>query len=606
MNKKNTRKIETYSSHDEFSFFFETNRFDSENCRSLYFTRPIKILRMDSAADIDRFFAELEEYSQNYYLAGFFSYELGYLLEPACNMQEFTSDFPFALFGVYESPAEYYYSGNCPEGTAFDLPLPSGQYIINNLRMSISESEYRKCIAQIKEHLLQGDIYQVNYTIKYLFVFSGDPYALYCDLKNRQYVSYNVFGRFDEYSILSLSPELFFKKQGNSITVRPMKGTFARGRTLEEDIKNLKFLAGDEKNRSENLMIVDLMRNDLTRICNPCSVKTVSLFDIEQYKTLFQMTSTVTGELSVDGSFRSLTQALFPSGSITGAPKISSMKIIRQLEHDERKIYTGALGFIEPGGNATFNVAIRTILIKDGKGEMGAGGGIVYDSTPEDEYNELQLKAEFLVKKPHPEFFLIETLLYDGSFHNLERHILRMKESAEYFDYAFDSGELMGHLDNIQPQLTAQRYRVRVLLGRFGDISATPSEIDYQPGSLQVMLSSKTTDSNDNFYFHKTTNRVLYERELAAAREMGFFDVLFLNKKGELTEGSITNVYLEINGIVYTPPVECGLLGGTMRAKLIDEGKVKEKLLLIKDLTKARKVYISNAIIGFREAELTI
>ncbi len=395
------------------------------------------------------------------------------------------------------------------------------------------------------------------------------------------------------------------------MVVKPMKGTWHRGRNISEDKKNYDIFSNDEKNRSENIMIVDLLRNDLGKISRGGSVKVEKLYEVEKYNTLFQMTSTVKSVLDSNTSIYDLIKSIFPSGSITGAPKIRSMEIIKELEKEERRIYTGSIGFFMPGGDSVFNVAIRTILLNGNKGEMGIGGGIVYDSTPEDEFRECKLKADFLVQKAIPEFSIIETILYDKKqYEHLDLHIKRMRESAEYFDYIFNEENLMQYLNDLQNSMADGRYKVRVLLDRFGHFSLTHTKIENQNNHedierLKVAISERRTKSSDIFLFHKTTVRDLYEKEFALSRERGFFDVIFLNENGEITEGSITNIYAKINGALITPPLECGLLNGTIRQSLLDNNNVTEKKLSLLDLQNAEAVYISNAIIGFREAILT-
>ena len=475
---------------------------------------------------------------------------------------------------------------------------------MRNAALNVSEQEYHKNINKIREHIINGDIYQANYTIKYHFDFSGSPLGLYNDLKKKQNVAYNVFAKFDDCCVLSLSPELFFRKRGNRITVKPMKGTIKRGKNISEDLENSGFLYSDEKNRSENVMIVDLLRNDIGKISERGSVKVTKLYEIEKYNTLFQMTSTIQSRLLKNVSIHEMIKSLFPSGSVTGAPKLRSMEIINGFEIDERKIYTGAIGFFEPSGNAEFNIAIRTVLLCGSRGEMGIGGGIVYDSSPEGEFQECRLKGNFLLQKSAVNFQLIETILFDKKYRRLGHHIKRLKESAAYFDYRFSKKDLIRQLEDSAGPLADGRYRVRILLDKTGRLTVTRTHIDEPLNEYRITISEKRTNSDDIFLYHKTTNRELYTNELEKARENGFFDILFFNDKDELTEGSITNVYFLQGGIIYTPPVKCGLLNGTMRQSLINKNKILEKLITYDELKIADAIYISNAIIGFQKASL--
>ncbi len=407
---------------NKYFFYFETDKIDAQNFQSYYFNNPIKVISFHNPKDMKEFFVLIEKLSKQYYLAGFFSYELGYLFEKSF-VSEKKSLFPYALFGVFEKPAIYnhkkekFITGGM--STASGMGGMSAYYQIKNLRYNIKKEEYFKNINSIKKLIVSGDTYQINYSMKCKFNFSGSPFCLYSDLKKKQRVSYSVFASVGDYSILSFSPELFFDKKGEVIKMKPMKGTVKRGFNSERDNINKKFLENDTKNRSENIMIVDLLRNDLSKISASGTVKTANLFNVEKYNTLYQMTSSIESRLKKNLTIYEIIKNIFPSGSITGAPKISSMKIIKNLEKEERKIYTGALGFFCPDNSAKFNVAIRTILINGnvaGSGhcgalrktthkrrflaeqiaEMGVGGGIVYDSTKKDEFAECKLKAQFL------------------------------------------------------------------------------------------------------------------------------------------------------------------------------------------------------------------
>ncbi len=385
-----------------------------------------------------------------------------------------------------------------------------------------------------------------------------------------------------------------------------MKGTYKRGNDIYEDRENSLFLQNDEKNQSENIMIVDLLRNDIGKISEQGSVKVTKLYEIEKYNTLFQMTSTIESRLIKDVSKYELIKSIFPSGSVTGAPKIRSMEIINELENEERKVYTGSIGFFEPSGDAIFNVAIRTILLQDSRGEMGIGGGIVYDSSPESEFEECKLKADFLVQEARGNFQIIETMLFDKNYKHLDLHLKRLKESAEYFDYKFDRTALMLRLNKLAESLTHGRYKVRILLDESGKMQIAQTKLDDIAADYKITLSEHRTDSNDIFFFHKTTNRKLFERELKRTRDNGFFDVIFLNEKNEITEGSITNIYITKNGTTSTPPLECGLLNGTIRQHMIKRDEIKEKIITRDDLKNADAVYISNSIIGFKKASLKL
>ncbi|MFA4905151.1 MAG: aminodeoxychorismate synthase component I [Candidatus Margulisiibacteriota bacterium] len=326
--------------------------------------------------------------AKGFYLAGFFSYEAGYSFEDTLR-EDKTYDFPLLYFAVCPhplSPSPIGRGGTRSEG-------------VRASRLNIDYDAYSQNIQSIKSYIASGDTYQITYCLKYKFDFAGDSYSLYRQLLKEQPVPYPAYLETDEFKILSLSPELFLEKKGENIMTKPMKGTWHRGKNLWEDLWVKRKLHKDKKNRAENVMICDLERNDLGKICEPGSVRTPKLFEVARYKTLCQMTSTVRGKLDPQIKLIELFSALFPTGSVTGAPKIRSMQIIRELEKEERRIYTGAIGWISPNRNLFFNIPIRTLLIKEGRGEMGVGGGIVWDSTPEGEWEECRLKAEFLFSR---------------------------------------------------------------------------------------------------------------------------------------------------------------------------------------------------------------
>ncbi len=376
----------------------ESVRHDRENRFSYLFGEPFSVLEARDNAGLYELFGKVEDLvKKGNYAVGFISYEAGYALEESFGNRRESLSFPLARFYIYEESEVFI----CPVGLfrkkwALEEKDLSNNFSIENLFFNVMPEEYNEKIRQIKELIAEGETYQVNYTLKCKFHFSGDPSALYLQLRKRQPVPYAAFFRDGNFALLSFSPELFFRKDGDRITVRPMKGTIARGKNIFQDRWNAWFLQQNLKDRAENVMIVDLLRNDLGKISRIGSIRVPSLFDVEKHPTLFQMTSTILARLKEELSLWELFRAIFPSGSVTGAPKIRTMKIIRQLEKEPRNVYTGAVGFFLPGGRAVFNVAIRTILISGSEGEMGVGSGIVFDSDPEKEYQECRLKARFL------------------------------------------------------------------------------------------------------------------------------------------------------------------------------------------------------------------
>jgi para-aminobenzoate synthetase / 4-amino-4-deoxychorismate lyase len=405
-----------------------------------------------------------------------------------------------------------------------------------------------------------------------------------------------------DYVIVSASPELFFELSGDRICCRPMKGTAPRGMTPEADYRNRRMLSESTKDRAENVMIADMVRSDIGRVALPGTVRAEALFDIEKYRTVWQMTSTVTALTicSVTEIFR----ALFPSASVTGAPKVSSMKIIAALEDSARQIYTGAIGFMAPDRQARFNVAIRTALIekKTGKGIYGVGGGIVWDSDPDDEFQECLNKARVLgMAVPEKEFRLLETMLWtpEGGFFLLAEHLDRLAGSADYFDFRFVRAQAEEHLTALAESLAPCKHRVRMLLLRTGEIhtEVQPLSADDAPCELRLALAKGPVDTQNPFLYHKTTQRDVYEKALAAAGKCD--DVLLWNKSGNITESTIGNVVVRLNGQLFTPPVDCGLLAGTFRGKLLVDGVVRERKIAIAELNDAEAVYLVNSVRGW-------
>jgi para-aminobenzoate synthetase/4-amino-4-deoxychorismate lyase len=463
---------------------------------------------------------------------------------------------------------------------------------------SINREEYDAALQRIHEYILAGDTYQVNFTFRLRQEFRGNPFALYQTLARSQRAHYCAFLDFERWKIASVSPELFFERRGNRIRVRPMKGTGPRGRWPEEDVNFALALQDCPKNRAENLMIVDLMRNDLGRIARTGSVRVRDLFTVEPYGNVHQMTSTVEATLRENISLPELFSALFPSGSVTGAPKIRTMQIIRELESTPRGVYTGAIGFLSPGGHACFNVAIRTAVIdmENHQMEFGVGGGITHDSAPISEFQECLLKARIL-SHPDPEFQLFETLLYDppNGFFLLDRHLRRMQASAAYFGFRMDLDAIVASLEEATRAWTEQRTRVRLLLEQTGTFTIESQAIpDSSASPLRICIAEKPVDSRDPFLFHKTTHRAVYESRAAAHPD--FDDVLLLNERGELTESCRANLVAEINGLLYTPPIECGLLGGTFRAELLKQETLIERVLRPEDLRGATALHLINSV----------
>jgi len=595
------------------SILLETSRYDPSNHRSYLFLHPAETISAHSPDEIPSVFARIETaLRQGFHVAGFFSYECGTHFERTASPSAKAAELPLAWLGLYRSPLVFDHALGRFEGPApalpFDLPVPPTTDLIPpGLTLEIAPEEYRARILKIQEYIAAGDTYQVNFTDRVSFPMRAAPFDLYAALSRQQPVAYGAFLKVAGQHILSFSPELFFRIDGRRIVTRPMKGTMARGLDSAEDREAALRLQNDEKNRAEHVMIVDLLRNDLGRIAQTGSVVVEDLFSVERYETLLQMTSTIAGLLRPGVGYYEIFRSMFPCGSITGAPKLRTMEIIRELEPHPRGVYTGAIGFISPNGSSVFNVAIRTLTIKDGLARMGVGGGIVADSDPREEYRECQLKAAFLTR-PRPAFQLIETMLWEKEFRLLPLHLDRLESSAAYFDFNFDREAVLKQLRALSDSFeVGSSQRVRLLLDTNGEITLSNSELQTEPDSLRVKISEQSTSSTDVFLRHKTTQREFYNRALAAARAEGFDEVLFVNEKGELTEGAISNLFLDREGKLLTPPLVCGLLPGVFRRHLLaTRTNTAERILTLADLQTADAVYLCNSVRGLRTIELPI
>ncbi len=573
----------------ENSVLLETLRKDRDNSRNLLFTEPEKIITCQKPADLQQCFRRMEDYRrQGCYLAGFFAYELGYFLEESLNQYCPRYDSPLLWFGAYKKPARRWPDNPKRDSVDFHLSEP---------RPAVSYRQYEKAIRKIKTLIARGETYQINYTTRYNFDFKGDIAAFYEELKKQQQVSYSALIRLNGSAIISLSPELFFRVDAKrNITVKPMKGTAPHSASARR-------LSSDMKNTSENVMIVDLLRNDLGRICLPGTVKVKKLFEVEKYETLLQMTSTVTGRIKPGVKIFDMVKSLFPCGSVTGAPKIQSMKIISSLEDGPRNIYTGAIGYFAPDGQAVFNVAIRTIDLgfksnQSYSARMGIGGGIVYDSQPGEEYAECRLKGQFLTNSI-PELALIETmLLTNGKIKYLSRHLRRLKTSAKFFSISFPISKIRAALSAYAAKQTGHM-RLRLLLKSGGGFTIEHQPAALRPGSSPpVAVSRLKTNSRDIFLYHKTTNRKLYDDEFKKYSAQGYFDVLFRNEKDEITEGAISNIFIRHRGRWYTPPLSCGLLNGIARQIVMKKLQAREKIIYVNDLQIADEIVLTNSVRG--------
>jgi para-aminobenzoate synthetase/4-amino-4-deoxychorismate lyase len=573
---------------------------------SALFRDPVGVLIANAPEDIAVVFDGLERARRGgLHAAGFMAYELGHLLEPRLSAvfrpDEKTPLMWFALFRARER-LDRRQTQRFIEGRI------RGIYSLGPLRPRMSQGEYAQRVAAAQQCIARGEVYQLNLTFKSDFAFEGDPLALYADLRRKQRVPHGALIAAPGFHVLSLSPELFLRVRDGIAETRPMKGTAPRGFHAAEDERLARWLAGDVKSRAENLMIVDLMRNDLGRVAELGSVGVTDLFTVETYQTVLQMTSGVRARLREDVRFEDLVRATFPPGSITGAPKLKAMQILARLETGPRGVYTGAIGAIEPNGDCLFNVAIRTlVLTPDGRGEAGVGSGIVQDSVPEAEHAECLLKLRFL-SDPLPDFDLIETLRFEAGegYFLLEEHLARLAASAERFGFDCDIAEVKAALLAHAAGLNGAYWRVRLTLDARGriDITATPMEPPGPGAVMRFAIAETRMNSRNPFLYHKTTRRDFYDRErerLAPLRNCR--EVVFLNERGEVTEGSFTNVFVAMNGLLLTPKLTSGLLDGTLRRRLVADGMAREARLTLRDLAEADGIWLGNSVRGLVRGE---
>jgi para-aminobenzoate synthetase/4-amino-4-deoxychorismate lyase len=598
-----------------------------------FFTAPLRVCVAKNAADIAGLFREVEHAVQTgQTAAGFFTYECGKCFEPKAGMRASLDDKalaqplaqPLAWIGIYDRAYRFdHATGTFPDGEppgleSFrgiqDEPLKDSPI---EAALGLTEAQYAERIAAIHEWIRAGDVYQLNFTVPYSVRVHGSVAALYARLRERQPVEYGAFihwqaGR----RILSFSPELFFRvdEDGDKrrITTRPMKGTAARGRTTREDRERAEWLRNDPKNRSENVMIVDLLRNDLGRLAKFGSVHAENLFAVERFPTLWQMTSTVTGELRAEIGFHDIFRALFPCGSITGAPKVRAMQLLAELEEQPRGVYTGAIGFFSQQ-RTVFNVAIRTLELDVNEGKMGVGSGIVIDSDAKEEFGECVLKAEFLTgsaSRLPDRFSLVETMLWDCGHPLLELHLDRLMDSAAYFGFECERDAVRAALAEYARAFEcAERRRVRLLVDSTGRMNIGDELLAKNDSggekTVRAYVSRERTNAKDPMLYHKTTHRPLYAEAFKEAVDKGFDDVLFMNEREEVTEGAISNVFVQMDGKWLTPPVECGLPAGVYRRHLLETlTGAEERVLYAEDLRRADAVYLCNAVRGLRRVTI--
>ncbi|MGB9990374.1 aminodeoxychorismate synthase component I [Pseudoduganella rhizocola] len=548
------------------------------------------------------------------------SYELGGAL---AGVVQQASPLPYAQFLLFEQ-CELLTQEQVAQWLAVHAAADTGPAGVAGLRASVTQAEFTDAIHRIREYIAAGDTYQVNYTYRLRFDAFGSLFGLYQRLRVRQPVPYGALIQLEDGSaVVSLSPELFVRHEQGKLTTRPMKGTapaaspadFEGEALAAENTRRAAALAADMKNRAENLMIVDLLRNDVGRVAKTGSVRVPSLFEVTRFSSVLQMTSTVEAQLRDGVTLAELFSALYPCGSITGAPKRRTMEIIAELESAPRGIYTGAIGWFEPAqhgfGNFCLSVPIRTLSLQapeDGvrAGEMGVGAGIVHDSVPEEEFAECQLKARFLTGLSN-DFELFETMYAtreQGPRH-MERHLQRLAASARYFGFRWDEAAARAYITIACNGLPASTpHRLRLAMNSAGAFAVQTGVLKELQQPVRVFLAEQRTSASELFLRHKTTLRVQYDAAWKEAEAEGGFDKLFFNERDELTEGGRSSVFVKVNGKWLTPPLSGGLLPGVMRAVVLDAWGASEAVITRAMLLQAEEIVVCNALRGTLRASL--
>jgi para-aminobenzoate synthetase/4-amino-4-deoxychorismate lyase len=560
-------------------------------CTPLIFERPVEIVVATDVVDVRRAMEDVDAgRRRGLYAAGFVSYEAAPGFDAALTTRAPAGP-PLVWFGLFERPA----SASSSVVTHAEASSDAGPTLM--WTPDITRDAHRAGIAAVREAILRGDSYQANYTFRlHAPIDPRAMRALYRRLAADQRAPYSAFLDLGPWQILSLSPELFFRIDDGRLVTRPMKGTAARGLWREDDEAQAAWLAASEKNRAENVMIVDLTRNDVGRIADVGSVRASSLFDVERYPSVWQMVSTVEGRPRAGTTLADVFTALFPAGSITGAPKTSSMRLIASIERAPRGVYCGAIGYVSPDGDAVFNVAIRTaaIDVERGIATYGVGGGITWDSRADDEHAEAMSKAACLM--PVPAFDLIETMrLEDGRCVREARHLQRLRESAAFFDRPFDRDAIVRALREHAAAYAGSARRVRLRLDATGHAHVESRPLDApirQPAP--VALAAAPVSRRDWRLYHKTTQREVYDQRRRERPDV--FDVLLWNDERVVTEFTIGNLVAEIDGERWTPDRRCGLLAGVFRGELLEAGEIRERVITLDDLARAKRLWLINSL----------
>ncbi len=576
--------------------------------RAFALANPVAVLEATSSDEVAGVLDAAEAAARDgLWAAGFVAYEAAPGFDDALEVRQRSDDdasgaLPLAWFGLFAARRD----ATTPEPPTQTIGSP----IAPAWTPSVPRARYDSAIERIRERIAAGDTYQVNHTFRLRASIARDDRDLYRDLCLAQRGGYAAYLDTGRHHVLSASPELFFRIEGGRIVTRPMKGTAPRGRWLEEDDEARRRLCASTKDQAENAMIVDLLRNDLGRISVPGGVAWGELFRAERYETVWQLTSTIGATLRTGVGIVDVFRALFPSGSVTGAPKVSTMGIIAELEDSRRGVYCGAIGYVAPEGSgeprANFNVAIRTVVVdvETGLAEYGVGGGVTFDSSAAGEYEEALAKARVLTEA-RPAFELVETFRWTAGqgFLHLAEHLARMSSSAVYFGFRFDRRAATETLEAAIADPAGPDTRVRLLLERGGAfrVEVSPLRLDTE-GPVRIAVDEEPVDPADVWLFHKTTRREIYDRR--RNRRPDVDDIVLVNRLDEVTETTVANIAVRLDDAWVTPPRGCGLLAGTYREVLLREGRLVERPVTVTELLRARDVALVSSVRGWRAAEV--
>lgn len=553
----------------------------------LLFSNPVEVITTRDSHEVRHCLEQIDQaVAAGFYAAGYVSYE-------ALGEDNHTSShntMPLLTFGIFHKPEEV------------QRVVQQADFHVGNWRMIESKETYKQNFDKIIAAIQNGDIEEINYTVPFEAAFEGDSLAYYEQLRKAQQADYCAYLSMDGFDILSASPELFYQVENNEVTVRPMKGTTHRGHTYEADMQQKEWLRTSEKNKMENRIIKDLMEKELQKVTVPGSIRTKDPFRIEKYPTVYQMTSGLTGEVLSDKSIMKVLEALFPCGSIAGVPKTDGLQLIRELESRPREVYCGAIGYMTPAKEAIFNVPIRTVWIDQEKktAHYGAGGAITIHSNMEEEFHEVYTKTNVLTWK-QPAFELLETIgLYDGIYIVWNQHFKRLEESADYFDIPVDIKSIKQKLEQVKINHPTGNWRVRLTISQDGTSNITTAPLQKTTTVQPICFAHTAVNVDNRFLYHKTTNRLAYD----VHQQVEVFDVLLFNEQGEVTEFTIGNLVVKIGSALFTPPVASGLLPGTFRAQLLEEGTIQEKTLFKKDVQHADNMWLINSVRQWVEVTL--